>query len=106
MEKLMTRQEYLKDGSNLHHEYYSQFITESTKAYILEEIGIEKLKSSVCEHFNDLYKMSPGAMGTWIWDGTPINMELAKEAKEGNSMATHTCVGKACAKRFLSGEYA
>ena len=104
MKKLITREEYMKNSTNLHHEYYSQFITESTIAFIRERIGIKKLRSSKCEHLNDLYKMSQGDAGTWIWDSTPINMQLAHEAKEGNSMSTHTCVGKACAKKFLSGE--
>ena len=105
MKKLITRSDYMADCKNLFNDYYAQFITKSTKNFIRDQIGIKKLRTSKCEHLNDLYSHSQGGRGTWIWDFTPMNMTLIKEAKEGNSMATHTCVGKECARRFLSGEY-
>lgn len=101
--KPITREEYMKDSNNLHHAYYSQFITESTKQFILNNIGIELLKKSQDKHFNDIIKHS---RNTWIWDRTPINLVKARELEgigQGYlpSQSFHTCVGKACARILL-----
>ena len=99
----ITRKEYMKDSSNKFNDYYAQFITPSTIDFIESEIGIEKLKTSKCEHLNDLYSHSNGGAGGWIWDTTPYNYELARELGEGNSPSTHTCIGKVCARQLLEG---
>lgn len=102
--KKMTRKEYMKDSSANFSDYYGQFITEHTINFIKHEIGIKKLKTSKCEHLNDLYSHSNGGAGTWIWDFTPFNQTLAREMGESFSPSTHTCIGKECARRLLEEE--
>lgn len=107
--KKITRKEYMENSSELFNAYYSQFITQATTDFILRNIGMEKLRSSKCEHLNDLYKHSNNGAGGWIWDCTPINLDLARELGEVSagylpSPAFHTCVGKVCAKNLLNAE--
>lgn len=103
---ILTSADYMNDSSNLFNKYYAQFITESTISFIKSNIGIEKLLSSKCEHLNDLYSMSRGGAGSWIWDSTPFNLTVAREANEVHergmgSPSTHTCIGKVCARMLI-----
>jgi hypothetical protein len=102
--KKMTRKEYMENSSENFSEYYAQFITSETTAFINSSIGIEKLKTSKCKHLNDLYSHSNGGAGSWIWDLTPFNKELAREMGENFSPSTHTCIGKECARQLLEEE--
>lgn len=101
--KLITRAEYMNNSRELHHAYYSQFVTESTKQFILRSLKVEKIKEALNngdEHLNRI-KIPYSNMhrgGSWWWDDAPINMALLKELGESNSPSTHTCVGKAAAK--------
>ena len=100
--KLITRADYMANSSELHHAYYLQFATPSSWNFIRSNIGVKKLLTSTDpKYFNDLYKHSNGGSGGWIWDGTPINLTLSREMGEGNSMSTHTCVGKAIARELV-----
>ena len=94
------RSEYIEDASNLHHAYFSQFVTESTRRFVISHIGLKRLQASKDEHLNDVVKWEQGGR-TWLWDRTPINSALAKELGEGRSMASRCCVGKACARMLL-----
>ena len=94
----------MKDPSNLFHEYYGQFITDASIAFIKNNIGLAKLKTSKCEHLNDLYSHSHGGHGGWVWDNTPMNMTLIRALGEVNSQCTHTCVGKTVARMMLNEE--
>ena len=103
--QLMTRKEYMKDSTKLHHEYYLQFATDSTKRFILGSLSIEDIKKALLngdEHLNKIKipynHMSRG--GSWWWDDAPINTTLLKELGECNSQSTHTCVAKAMAKEL------
>lgn len=96
----------MEDSSTLFHDYYAQFVTESTKQFVLASLTIEKLKKAIesgDEHLNEIKIPfnNMGRGGNWWWDGAPLNQALAKEAGEGNSMATHTCVGKAAARILI-----
>ena len=104
---MITRKDYMNNSSELHHEYYSQFVTESTLSFIKDNIGIDKLKTSKDKHLNDLYSHSNGGAGGWIWDYAPINLQLARELGEVSpnglgSQSTHTCIAKAAAKILLA----
>jgi len=99
----MTRTEYMNDSSSKHHEYYAQFVTESTKAYILRSLTIKDLKEAIKngdKHFNKIKIPfnNMGSGGDWWWDFAPLNTKLAHEMGEGISKSTHTCVGKAAAR--------
>ena len=104
--KKITRAEYMNNSSELHHTYYLQFATESTKAFVLNSLTIEKIKNALengDEHLNKIkipYN-NMGHGGRWWWDDAPINMGLLKELGEGNSPSTHTCVAKALAKSLV-----
>jgi hypothetical protein len=101
---MITYNEYMKDSENLHHDFFAQFITEQTKQFVKTRIGIDKLKSSKCLYFNDIIKHNSG--GGWLWDASPFNTTLAKEAGmiHINTPSVHTCVGKACARILLKME--
>lgn len=103
--KLITRNEYMQDSSNLHHEYFLQFATDKTKAFILSSLNIADIKKALAK--GDCYlnkikipynNMSFG--GGWWWDGAPINEELARKAGESISMSVRTSVAKAMAKEL------
>lgn len=103
----ITRKDYMND-SGLHHEYFLQFATESTKAFILNSLTVKDIKKALesgDEHLNDI-KIPFNNMGTmngrWWWDNAPINTELLREAGEINSKSTHTCIAKAMAKHLVN----
>jgi hypothetical protein len=107
----ITRDDYMSNGDALemndpkrwenHCDYYAQFITPATEAFILSHVGLKKLKTSKDKYFNDIIKHSNGGAGGWIWDRTPFNTTLARELGENLSMSTHTCIGKEAARRLL-----
>jgi hypothetical protein len=96
---MITRDEYMSNSSELHHTYYSQFVTPSTLIFVNRNIGLARLQASTDKHLNDVVRWERG--GTWLWDRSPINEQLAKELGEGCSMSTRTCVGKAAARMIL-----
>lgn len=109
MTNLITREEYMKNSSELFTAFYSQFITDSTRAFINDNIGMDKIRASTCPHLNDVCKMSNGGAGNWTWDFTPFDIELARKAgavsKNGlGSNSVHTSIGKVCAKLMLLGD--
>jgi hypothetical protein len=102
---MKTRKEYMNNEIS-HHEYYSQFVTESTKSYVLSELTVEQIKNALDsgdEHFNEIKIPfnNMGSGGNWWWDYSPCNHRLMKELGECNSYSTHTCVGKAAARILI-----
>jgi hypothetical protein len=107
MGKIITRTEYMSNSSELFTTYHSQFINENTRDFIINTIGLDKLKSSKCPHLNDLFSHSHGGRGGWVWDFTPLDLGKAREAGAVSknalpSPAFHTCVGKVCANLMLA----
>lgn len=104
---MITREQYMANSSELHNDYYLQFATESTFLFVRSSIGIEKLKSSKDKYFNDIIRMPGRADARWIWDSSPMNLDLARELGEVGqkslpSKSTRTCVGKAAARKLLN----
>ncbi len=104
--KKITRADYMNNSTELHHDYYSQFVTESTKRFVLGSLTIEQIKEGLekDKHLNKIkipYN-NMGSGGRWWWDDAPINIELLRELGESNSPSTHTCVAKACARNLVS----
>lgn len=104
---MITRKQYMANSSELFHDYYSQFITESSTNYIKSSFTLEQLKASTDGHLNDVCKMSNGGAGNWTWDFTPMNIELAREAGEISergmpSDSCKTCVGKSAARNWMA----
>jgi len=102
---MKTRKQYMNKEVS-HHEYYSQFVTKATKDYVLSGVTVEEIKASEDGHLNDMKipfnHMGRGG-GQWWWDYSPANEALIKEAGEGRSYSTYTCIGKAAA-RILTEE--
>lgn len=97
----------MANSSELHNEYYLQFATKATFQFVRSAIGITKLKTSKDKYFNDIIRMPGRADATWIWDSSPMNLALARElgevgAKSIPSKSTHTCVGKAAARKLIN----
>ena len=101
---IITRKQYMDNSSELHHDYYAQFVTDATRQWVINNIGMKKLLSSKCEYFNDLgIKYSHGGAGPWLWDFAPYNLEAMREAGEVSpkclpSQSAITCTAKACAR--------
>jgi len=100
---MIKRSEYMENSSELHHVYYSQFVTPETLNFVRNQIGMDKIKASKDPHLNDVVKWEQGGQ-TWKWDRSPINVPYAKECGEGVSLSTRTCVGKAAARMLLKQE--
>ena len=90
--KIITRKEYMNNSSELHHAYYLQFATESTKKFILSSLKLEDIRKAIESgdvHLNKIKipynNMSHG--GGWWWDYAPINMQLLRDAGEYNSLS-------------------
>ena len=112
--KTITRVEYMNNSSELHHAFYSQFVTESTKRFILSELTVEQIEEALNsgdKHLNEIKipfnKMGSG--GSWWWDYAPINLKLARELgcvgqNSIPSQSTKTCIGKACARMLVDNK--
>lgn len=102
---IITRNEYMQNSSELHHAYFLQFATDSTKNFILRSLNKSDIKKALENgdvHLNKL-KIPYNDMshsGSWWWDKSPLNVALLREAGEWNSQSTRTCVGKAVAKEL------
>lgn len=112
MKTTMTRKEYMKDSSNLHHEYYLQFANKCTKTVILNSIGEKALMASKDEHLNDIPMKKWDKLAGYVFRGSTavviphflphwIDCEKLKEAKEGFSCSTGVCILKAVAKEII-----
>lgn len=102
----ITRADYMANAKELHHVYYLQFATESTKKFILNSLTIEQIKEALNngdEHLNKIKIPfnNIGQGGSWWWDNAPIKAELLKELGESNTPSTRTCVAKALAKNLV-----
>ena len=51
---MITRKEYMKDSSKLHHSYFLQFATDQTYAIVKRSIGIKAIAESTCPNMNDI----------------------------------------------------
>lgn len=103
---MITRKEYMNNSSELFNDYYNQFVTEETNRCIKSTFTLKQLLNSKDGHLNDVCKHSQGGRGSWLWDGAPINLKLARELGEVGpnslpSQSTHTCVGKAAARAWM-----
>ena len=104
---LITRTDYMSDSSNLHRTYYGQFVTESTKLFVVSRIGLDILRSSSCPHFNDVIRHN--GPHNWVWDYAPVDSTKMRECGEigQNSLpswSSITCVAKEAARQLLEEE--
>lgn len=102
---MYTRKDYMTKKCS-HHEYYSQFVTEGTKRFVLRDLTIKQIKNAINsgdEHLNEIKIPfnNMGRGGSWWWDNSPANEILIKELGESRSPSTYTCVGKAAARILI-----
>lgn len=107
---IITRKQYMDNSSELHHAYYSQFVTPETEKYVLKSVGLKKLLRSKDGHFNDLgIRHSLNGAGTWVWDFAPYNLQAMRDAGEVTrgylpSHSSVTCTAKAAARSIVERE--
>ncbi len=104
---IITRKDYMDNSSELHHAYYAQFVTEATKQFVLNSIGMDKLLASKDGWLNDIKVPRYEGGRRWLWDNSPVNTQLAIKAGECVANPTDsccTCVGKAAARILLTEE--
>ena len=107
----ITRAEYMQDSSNLHRQYYGQFVNDAVKNKVLQFIGKEALLASTDEHLNDIPLKKWDALGGFIFRGSelilkpttiePIEISKLKEANEGVSPSTLVCIYKEAGKQLI-----
>jgi hypothetical protein len=105
---MKTRQEYLA-GEISHRAYYAQFITNEMREQVRDKIGIERIRASKDEHYNDIPLREWDALSGHSFRGSEMIgrpqvsrefAELCKQANEGISSATLTCVYKEIARQL------
>lgn len=101
-----TRSDYMNNKCS-HREYYGQFVTPYVLQLVANSIGLDKIKASKDPHFNDIplqewdriwMRRTPQG-GYYIVPPMSIS-EMLREAKEGNSAATGTCILKEAARQL------
>lgn len=113
---MITRQDYMKDSSNLHRKYWAQFVNDNVKRYLLSSISKEELLKSTDPHLNDIKLARWDALGGFAFSNTtgailrkpqttadiePIEYKLLKEAGEGLSSSAIVCIYKEAARQII-----
>lgn len=107
---MITRKEYIdnssKDfdsdrGSNAHHTYYSQFVTNGVKHVIESHFSKDKLLAAYKEdkHFNTIPLLAWDNLELFI--KANVSSTLLKETKEYWSLSTSVCIAKAAARLLI-----
>lgn len=94
---MFTRQDYLQDKCT-HRQYYAQFVNDNVKQMVKDRIGIDKIKCSKDEHFNDI--------PLYLWDncGLPYGIsDLLKQAGDYYSLAGQVCILKEAGRQLKEG---
>lgn len=103
-DKLITRKQYLADSANLHQAYYAQFLTDATRAVVVQRFGKEALLASKDPHFNDIPLAAWDMLAPRIRE--TCNTKLLGEAEDQPpgrylwSLGTAVCIAKAVAREI------
>jgi len=92
---MYTRAQYLNRECTLD-QYYSQFVNERVKNVVKSRIGLERLKNSTCEHFNDIPLHE--------WDRIPVPVSANEMKSRGDylALAGKVCIAKTAALQILT----
>jgi hypothetical protein len=93
-----SREDYM-NGKCSHRDYYGQFVTSETRDIVLRVFGLDRIKNSKDEAFNDIPLER--------WDNliaTHGTMEKMKEAGDYLSLAGKVCIFKEAARQIRDGE--
>jgi hypothetical protein len=109
---LFTRADYMAKRCT-HREYFAQFVTPAVRATVARVIGIDAIRNSKDPHFNDIpmkqwdsiWLCKTSTRGLYISPPASV-AALLKQANEGNSASTGTCILKEAARQLLESEMA
>lgn len=102
-----TRKDYMDglkemDGKTRHDTYYSQFVTPSVAARVLDAVSIVQIMKSEDPHFNDIPLRIWDNLGlpqdVALWVGMANNFTYKTPSKPGLSQADQVCVNKQVAR--------
>ena len=90
--QIKTRKQYMNKEVS-HAEYYGQFVTRETRAFVAQTIGLDRVKASVDPHLNDIPLKK--------WDdyrGTAEQAAALRVAGDSPTLSGWVCIAKACAR--------
>jgi len=91
---MFKRKDYLS-GKCSHSQYYNQFVNDNVKLLLKDNIGIDKIKKSKDEHFNDI--------PLELWDRVGLTCDIVdklKQAEDYYTLAGAVCILKAGARQI------
>lgn len=96
---MITRKQYLFDGTASHAEYFRQFVNEPILKLVASTIGIDAIKNSKDEHLNDIPLKKWDLIENSVRRLT--DSKLLKETGEGWSSCTSVCIAKQAARILM-----
>lgn len=98
---MYTRKQYM-GGACSHRDYYAQFVTEYILRMVRDVIGMDTLKASRDEHFNDIQ------LHRWdhLSEALKGSLAIANEYGDGKkyySLGNGVCILKEAARQLLEG---
>ena len=100
---MITRQQYLQN-TNLHNEYYGQFVTNDIRQMVLQRFGIKQLAEvhQEDEDLNNIPLVNWDGLGIYLLHDSPfLNHNLIKETQQGYSNAGAVCILKEAARQLI-----
>lgn len=102
---MITRKDYMKDSTNLHHDYYMQFVNENVYNTVVNHFTKRQI-AIIRRHYrinNDINCID--GITLELWDFCIIlnlvSPGLLEEMGENRSMSTNICIAKATMRYFL-----
>jgi len=101
---MFTRKQYL-DKECTYREYYAQFVAEDIKRAVATHIGLERIKNSKCEHFNNIPLKVWDRMSMWPGMKSRVS-HVNNKVGVGNvwSLSDGVCMLKVAAQMIREGE--
>lgn len=96
--KTFTRKEYM-DHKCTHREYYGQYVSDSLKARVKDDIGLKRLIKSKDEYLNDIPLK--------LWDNIPMPYSVQDAMKKNGDFLTQAgivCIAKEAARQVIEYE--
>lgn len=95
---MITREDYLENGSELHRAYYAQFITPEYRSRVIARIGKDRILKSTDKHLNDI--------ALYLWDNlvAPVPYEcdnLMRACGDYPTKAGCVCILKEIARQII-----
>jgi hypothetical protein len=93
---MISRADYMQ-GKATHRAYYGQFVTDGLRAFIAARVGIERLRASTDEHFNDI------PLALWDSFAGVVASYAGRAIREaqgyGHSLSDCVCTAKEAARQ-------